>query len=680
MRGVWLPLLLLLLGCAGFVGLYGDHSDAFYGDALGYYSYLPSLLLHGDAGQAHQDMEAKGYPPRVQYYFRTLSTLDSTPTGEYIVQYTIGVAIMEAPFFALARLVHALTGIEASGYGPMHQAFRQMAGWTYVSLGLAMLWSLMGREGSRNRQTSDHHARGRPTRDRPTDTALRSGLSPQARAWTVFFLVLGSNLLWFLACQPGMAHPVSFFLVALLLWATERAYRLQQTRDFALVGLSLGLLTLIRPTDAVFVLVPLCYGRQGLSRQAAWIWRMRSRILWTVLIGALVLVPQLLFWKAHTGQWVYYSYNEQGFFWDQPRIYKGLFSYQNGWFSYTPLMALALLSMPLALRYRALQAWLRPGLFLLPVLIYVTYSWWCWYYMNGFGSRPMIHVYPLMALFLGGLMERLNGAWKGPSKLAKILSTTGFILLTICSLWSLVLERHVALQQLLPAAGNQHYVERLAFRRSPTYDDLILWDTRQRQPDTSAFGERFWRVAPDSVLVPVRTEANEEWHTGLTWTIPESTTTGSATESAAESAAAGPESQRRWWRLVGRFRSEYNQGDLYRQHSFVLQVLHRESADRKGDGAQDNEAWKQLLWKQVRINNKLGIPSFEQNGCRVPDRQAATNLYAIGSGTWYCLDFWVPVPEGLEAGDRVNLQVWNKAGIAIESGGFGIEEAWMPLR
>lgn len=39
-------------------------------------------------------------------------------------------------------------------------------------------------------------------------------------------------------------------------------------------------------------------------------------------------------------------------------------------------------------------------LIILPIHIYIIYSWHCWNYINGFGSRPMEHVYPLLALGL----------------------------------------------------------------------------------------------------------------------------------------------------------------------------------------------------------------------------------------------------------------------------------------
>ena len=77
-----------------------------------------------------------------------------------------------------------------------------------------------------------------------------------------------------------------------------------------------------------------------------------------------------------------------------PEIIKGLLGAKNGWFMYTPLMLIACL----AFFVKGMAKDIRIVFFLLvPVYIYIVYAWFNYYYINGFGSRPMIHLYPLLA-------------------------------------------------------------------------------------------------------------------------------------------------------------------------------------------------------------------------------------------------------------------------------------------
>jgi len=47
------------------------------------------------------------------------------------------------------------------------------------------------------------------------------------------------------------------------------------------------------------------------------------------------------------------------------------------------------------------RSFFYPVFLFLCIHIVVIYSWWCWTYINGFGSRPMVDAYPLLALPMG---------------------------------------------------------------------------------------------------------------------------------------------------------------------------------------------------------------------------------------------------------------------------------------
>ena len=70
-----------------------------------------------------------------------------------------------------------------------------------------------------------------------------------------------------------------------------------------------------------------------------------------IFFAFLVWIPQLLYWKTVTGNYLFYSYADEGFFFLNPQILKGLFSYRNGWLIYSPVMFFALLGIPFLYRY-----------------------------------------------------------------------------------------------------------------------------------------------------------------------------------------------------------------------------------------------------------------------------------------------------------------------------------------
>jgi hypothetical protein len=122
------------------------------------------------------------------------------------------------------------------------------------------------------------------------------------------------------------------------------------------------------------------------------------RFLLAILTAFVILLPQLLFWKAQSGSWLHYSYNDEGFFFSNPSIIKGLFSFRKGWLIYAPVMLFSLIGLGFFFRK---NRWLGTGISLtFLIFIYLTFSWWCWWYGGGFGARTMIDIYPFMAFGL----------------------------------------------------------------------------------------------------------------------------------------------------------------------------------------------------------------------------------------------------------------------------------------
>lgn len=367
----WGVLALFLLG--RFAGI--ERSDAekpnhrpIYWDAISYYCYLPALFVEGDLSMEFTRQGDYSH----QYWPET------TPTGGLVSKTTMGIAFLYAPFFGLAHLAATLGPWEADGFSrPYHLAI-QFSGLFY---GLWGLW-LLGHW-------------------------LRRFVGDGVVAATLILLTLGTNLFNYITHEAAMSHAFNFFAIAALLYLTERWHDAPSAAKSAAMGLLIGLITLIRPTNLAVILVPLLYGLGSPLFTAKWR-SLKQHPHWVlyIVLGAFVVgLPQLLYWKAYSGQWLFFSYTGERFFWDQPMWLEFLLSYRKGWWVYSPLILLAFAGLffrhPLNSRLR----W--PIVLLMPLLVYVLSCWWAWWFGGGFGSRPMVDWYALLAAPLAVFLARV---------------------------------------------------------------------------------------------------------------------------------------------------------------------------------------------------------------------------------------------------------------------------------
>lgn len=334
------------------------------GDQLGYYQYLPALFLEG------------GWD-RMEY-------VHYLENGKGLNLFTMGVAILQAPFFLTAWGWCGLTGIEATGYTLPFIFARLFATASYTSVGALLV----------------------------LNTLLRRFHWISAVA-TVALILFGTSLYFYTVHAGGMSHAYAFFLIAAVLHLTDRM--VQQPSAPALIGLllCLSLLALIRPLHAVCGLFVVFFDGNGVLRsiRARWSWvLMFPRAMLLGISGAVALwIPQLLYWHSTTGSWFVFTYGTkgEGFDWLRPHLLDTLFSLQNGWFIYTPLMA-GVMGVLLW------QAWKGTGNARLILLVwslvwYVYASWWCWWLGGAFSYRGFIEYYPFLALPLAWCIERIRG-------------------------------------------------------------------------------------------------------------------------------------------------------------------------------------------------------------------------------------------------------------------------------
>ncbi|MCX6199131.1 MAG: hypothetical protein NTY88_07900, partial [Bacteroidetes bacterium] len=369
----WFALLLFLsITIAG--GKWKRHT-VIKSDAAGYYVYLPSLFIYHDILKCnfYPYIDSVYNPADGMVYY---AVQQNHETGNMYFKYTYGVAVFEAPLFFIAHSITLLTHqYPADGYSAFYQLSVAISTVLFSLLGLLVLRKF-----------------------------LLSFFEDYVVAITLFILSIGTNFFTQTITQPGNSHIYLFFLYAVILYSTNRWYEYFSWRYSLLLAFSLGLCIVTRATDVVIIFFPLLWCFITLRMASVWRAQKQKIFFMLVLIAVLVFV-QLVYWKLSTGDWFFYTYKNEHFNFGNWQIVNGLFSYRKGWFVYTPLALLGFLGALLLRKNQKLKFYLLPFLIYFLVTLYVVFCWWQWYYGGSFGCRVMIESLALLALPMAALVE-----------------------------------------------------------------------------------------------------------------------------------------------------------------------------------------------------------------------------------------------------------------------------------
>jgi hypothetical protein len=331
-------------------------------DVILYYEYLPATFIH-------QDLSLK-FAEKDPEFFQDKIWGIKTGLDRYASKMTMGVAVMQTPFFLAAHALSGPLGHPADGYSPPYRAALAISSVIYALLGLWLLSLLLLRYF------------------RSAETAL-----------TLLIIGLGTNLYFYTTLEPPMSHSYSFFLFAAFLLAVDNWVRTPDWRNSMFTGLILGLIALVRPSNGI-ILLALPFWQVGSLKDLAERLRLFIRrfhlVAFMAFTAFLVFFPQMIYWNYVSGNWFFYGYGEERFFFGDPEFIKGLFSYRKGWLVYTPVMILSLAGL-LAL-YKGHRGLFWPVAVFTVVNMYIVWSWWCWWYGGGFGQRALIESYAVLSL------------------------------------------------------------------------------------------------------------------------------------------------------------------------------------------------------------------------------------------------------------------------------------------
>ena len=343
-------------------------------DVISYYAYLPATFIYHDITLKFID-QGTDYP-------EMLFWPNYTSDNQYVIKTSMGMSYVYAPFFFFAHATIGLTDYNPSGFSPHYKYFLVIGGIIFYLTGLIFLRRILIRYFNQ----------------------LTASL-------TLIMIALGTNLFYYSSTEATMPHVYLFALTNIFLYITVKWYEAPGIGKSIILGILTGIISLIRPTNILIVIVFILldiHRWNDVRLRLIFFRKHFYHIIIIVVLTFILWIPQFLYWKTVTGHWVFFSYIGERFFFLQPQIINGLFSFRKGWLLYTPVMIFALAGIPVLWKQRKEFFW--PVLVLFMAYIYVIYSWWCWWYGGSLGSRPMIDIYGLLAIpmaaFLKWILER----------------------------------------------------------------------------------------------------------------------------------------------------------------------------------------------------------------------------------------------------------------------------------
>ena len=384
-----------------------------HGDGVGYYAYARAILIqHNLRFEEDWRHGNKLFSGARVLAGEQLRREEYTPTGYVDNHFTVGPAILWAPFLILAHLavllVNSVGGhICADGFSPPYVLAMALGTAFYGFLGL-LLSFLLARKYVRDRWAF----------------LAATGI------W------LATSLPVYMYFNPAWSHAYSAFTVALFLWYWESTRGTRTIGQWVVLGLISGLMIDVYFPNGVFLLLPLI--EVLLSHRAWWKvdgWDSQRRLLFAetlfVVSAVVALLPTMITrLVVYGGVFKLGSYSAQDWIWSAPHWWQVLFSSDHGALSWTPILTLALIGLFMAPRNaRVIALYLGVGS---AAFYYVIACYPYWDGMASFGNRFLISLTAVFVFGLALLFERFGRYFHDGTR--AFVAAAGLVILL--SLWN----------------------------------------------------------------------------------------------------------------------------------------------------------------------------------------------------------------------------------------------------
>jgi len=361
-------------------------------DGFSYYVYLPSWFIYHDTTLTSVARDCCGGE------FPAFTAIVRWPnTHRWVNAHPIGVAVMQAPFFAIAHALTRWTNLSPDGFTLYYQQAAGLSGVFWAIAGLSLLGSL-----------------------------LRRHFDVPVTAATLVTLLLGTNLFHYATFDSSYSHVYSFFLFTAFLSVADTWHSDTRLSKAAICGVVAGLIVLVRHTNALLLL---CF--------APWFRGDPRRAALMILVCLLVVSPQLAIYYEATGRPLVSSYGELGFNFSSPRIVAVLFSTQKGLFFWSPVLLAACAGFVVLARCRdSVRRFVLPSIVFLSANAYLIASWWDWQFGGSFGHRGFVDALPLFAIGLAGFYRWAFAARRWYPLAAAVVCAVALNLFQMAQYWS----------------------------------------------------------------------------------------------------------------------------------------------------------------------------------------------------------------------------------------------------
>jgi hypothetical protein len=368
-------------------------------DVFGYNLYLPATFIYHDLRLT----DITWVNHLIDQYQMTSTFYQATalPAGGWVMKYSLGMALLNAPGFFVAHAISLLAGYKPDGFSLPYQYACAISGLMYTAIGIWMFRKIM-----------------LVFFDDKTTSIL------------LVIIVLATNYFQLTAFAGYLSHNYLFTIYTFITWFTIRWHQKPRWQYAAGLGLAMGLAILVRPSELVCILIPLLWNISSKKNFTQKIVLLKSNFRHIILMAIAVFVvglPQLLYWKYSSGHWLFYSYNNpgEGFDFGHPYLMEVLFSFRKGWFIYTPVMLFAVVGF--VNLYNKNKALFYSILIYFLLNLYIVSSWTCWWYAGGsYSQRALLSSYVLLAIPLGYLIQHAK-AWNKGLRIL-FFSVIGFML------------------------------------------------------------------------------------------------------------------------------------------------------------------------------------------------------------------------------------------------------------
>lgn len=447
-------LTMFLVVCINFnTSYWKDENRVIANDIISYYAYLPATFVYGDFTLSFMDKIPDDYGNK---FWPKIS-----PIGKKVIITSCGMSAMYFPFFIIAHPFAQYLGYQANGFTAPYKFAIVFGSMFYLFLGLFFMRKLLIRY-----------------------------FSDLVSALVIMAIMLSTNILWYATVEAAMTHVFSFSLISIFLYSTDRWHEKITVKQTILLGFLIGLISLIRPTNIVVIIILVLWKITTFNELKTRILLFLNKwylVLFMILIFFLVWIPQFLYWKTVAGQYLYFSYPDSNhFYFGNPQLFNNLLSWRKGLLIYTPIMALSFFG--IGLMYRKNKQFFWPVMVYFIISWYIISSWWDWWYGGGFGNRPYIDSYSIYAF---GLATFLTWIFK-----QKIwLKTSGIALLfLLCIIGSYHHARYYYGSIHWDSMTKEAYFDSL-FRLRPTQ----TFYSKIRPPDYEAARRGVYRYMDETV-------------------------------------------------------------------------------------------------------------------------------------------------------------------------------------